>query len=152
VQPQTQLKVNVPKTTNNSSTTTNEQQYNVKTGSETGVPKGKGTGPPVDATPAATAKPACANPNQEATVTNPMSPDYPDSARDLGLGPVIVLVEVTIGPSGALVDATVSQKSGNMAIDQAALRAARQSQYSPKLVNCVPTTGSYIFKADFDPN
>ncbi len=39
-----------------------------------------------------------------------------------------------------------------MAIDQAALRAARQSTYSPKLVNCSPTTGDYIFRADFQPD
>jgi outer membrane biosynthesis protein TonB len=39
-----------------------------------------------------------------------------------------------------------------MAIDQAALRAARQSQYSPKIVNCQPTTGSYIFNAQFNPD
>ncbi|MGA8840791.1 MAG: energy transducer TonB, partial [Candidatus Aquilonibacter sp.] len=141
-----------PKTTNNSSTTSNEQTYNVNKGSENGVPAGTSTGPPTNATPGPTEKPACANPNQEATVTNPMSPDYPDSARDLGLGPVTVLVVVTIGPTGSLVDAKIQQSSNNSAIDQAAIRAARQSQYAPKLVNCAPTSGSYIFRAEFNPD
>jgi TonB family protein len=81
-----------------------------------------------------------------------MSPDYPDSARDLGLGPVTVLVVVTIGPTGSLVDAKIQQSSNNGAIDQAAIRAAKQSQYAPKLVNCAPTTGSYIFRAEFNPD
>ncbi len=39
-----------------------------------------------------------------------------------------------------------------MAIDQAALRAARESTYSPKLVDCSPTTGDYLFRADFQPD
>jgi TonB family protein len=88
----------------------------------------------------------------EATVTNPVQPDYPESARDLGLGAVTVEVEVTVGPSGNLVNANVYKSSSNMAIDQAALRAARQSTYSPKLVDCSPTTGNYLFRADFQPD
>jgi hypothetical protein len=39
-----------------------------------------------------------------------------------------------------------------MAIDQAALRAARESNYSPKLVDCQPTQGDYLFRADFQPD
>lgn len=121
-----------------------------KTGNEGGVPAGQGTAAP--AGPVATPKPACANPNVEATVTNPVQPDYPESARDLGLGPVSVEVEVTVGPSGNLVTASIFKSSNNMSIDQAALRAARQSTYSPKLVNCSPTTGNYLFRADFQPD
>ena len=150
---QPKLKVNIPHTTNNSQTSSTEAQYNVTKGNESGVPAGtsdKGT--PVPGTPAPTAKPACANPNQEATVTNPMQPEYPQSAQDMGLGPVTVLVQVTVGPTGSLVNAAINKSSGNMAIDQAALRAARQSQYAPKLVNCSPTTGDYIFRADFQPD
>ncbi len=157
VKPQTvqpKLKVHVPKTTNNNAVASTEQQYNVTKGSENGVPAGTSTGTPapVPATPAPTPKPACANPNQEATATQVMSPEYPQSALDLGLGPVAVLVQVTIGPTGNLVDASVYKSSGNMAIDRAAVRAARQSQYAPKLVNCQPTTGTYIFHADFTPD
>ena len=56
---------------------------------------------------------------------------------------------VTIGPTGNLINATVTQSANNTAIDQAALRAARESQYAPKIVNCQPTTGTYSFRADF---
>lgn len=101
---------------------------------------------PAVATPAA---PSCADPNADATVTNVATPDYPDSARDLQLGNVSVLVKVTLDARGALVGATIAQSSGNLAVDDAALRAARQSTYAPRIVNCVPSAGSYIFRADF---
>jgi TonB family protein len=151
--PQPKLKLNVVKTTSNKASSSTEAAYNAPAkGSEEGAPAGVGNSPGPPAAPAATAKPACANPNQDATVTQPMSPDYPESAKSLGLGPVTVLVEVSVGPSGNLVDAKVYKSSNNMAIDQAALRAARQSSYAPKLVNCSPTTGDYIFRAEFNPD
>ncbi len=145
------LKVNLVKTTSNAAGSSTESTVSQpKTGSESGVPAGTGTAKP--AAPAATPKPACANPNVEATVTSPVQPDYPESARDLGLGAVSVEVEVTVGPSGNLVGAKVYKSSNNMSIDQSALRAARQSTYSPKLIDCAPTTGDYIFRADFQPD
>jgi protein TonB len=146
------LKVNVVKQTssNKAGASTENTVSQPKTGSQSGVPGGQGTAAPV--APPATQKPACANPNVEATVTNPVQPDYPESARSLGLGAVSVEVEVTVGPSGNLVGTKVYKSSNNMSIDQSALRAARQSTYSPKLINCAPTTGDYIFRADFQPD
>jgi TonB family protein len=85
-------------------------------------------------------------------VIDPMSPSYPDSARDLGLGTVSVFVQVTIDAQGRLVDARIYGSSNNAAIDEAALRAARASRYSPRIVNCVPVEGTYLFHADFAPN
>ncbi len=108
-------------------------------------------GAPVAAEPA-TAAPACAHPNADASVTAVFPPDYPDSARDLGLGPVSVLIAVTIGSDGALLRATIAQSSNNLAIDQAALRSARESTYAPRIANCMPAVGTYLFHADFDPN
>ncbi|MCL5258898.1 MAG: TonB family protein [Firmicutes bacterium] len=63
-----------------------------------------------------------------------------------------MLIAVTIGPSGNLVHAKIDQSSDNMAIDHSALSAARQSTYAPKIVACKPTTGTYLFRATFDPN
>lgn len=144
------LKVNLVHTTSNTAGGSTENTVSQpKTGSESGAPGGTGN---ATSAPAETPKPACANPNVEATVTNPVQPDYPESARDLGLGAVSVEIEVTVGPSGNLVSATVYKSASNMAIDQAALRAARQSTYSPKLINCQPTTGNYLFRADFQPD
>jgi TonB family protein len=118
-----------------------------------GIPGSSGTAPRSDATTdTSTTGPACANPNREASVIDPMVPNYPDSARDLGLGTVSVLVQVTIDAKGRLVDARVYGSSNNAAIDQAALRAARASTYAPRIANCAPVDGTYLFHADFEPN
>jgi TonB family protein len=146
--PQPKLKLNVVKTTSTNSTS-NESRYNVTQGTEHGIPQGQGTAAPVAAPAATPAAPACKTPYQEATASNAVTPDYPDSARELGLGDVTVMVEVTVGPTGALEAASVERSGGNMAIDQAALRAARESTYLPKIVNCAPTSGTYLFRADF---
>jgi TonB family protein len=146
---QPQLKVQPPKATNSGAGPSENKYVPPSKGSESGVPSGGGTGPPG---PPATAKPSCPDPNREATASNIVQPEYPESAKDLGLGTVTVLVEVTIGASGTLEEAKISQSSGNMAIDQSALRAARQSTYTPQLADCVPTTGSYIFHAEFSPD
>jgi TonB family protein len=93
----------------------------------------------------------CAEPNREVTVENAKAAEYPDSARRLGLGPVVVLVEVTVDTTGIVQDLAIYKSSGNAAIDSASLRAARGSTFKPKIVNCVATTGNYIFRVDFRP-
>lgn len=97
-------------------------------------------------------RPACAVANADGRVIRQITPDYPDSARDLNIGPVTVTMKVTIGPSGALEGVALLHSSGNTDIDKAALDAARQSTYAPRRVNCKNVTGSYEFRADFNPN
>jgi TonB family protein len=109
----------------------------------TAVPGDADTAPPTEA-------PACADPNRDAVASNVVSPEYPSS--ESGIGSVAVLVAVTIDAAGGVSDVRVSQSSGNAAIDQAALRAARASSYRPRLVNCVPSAGTYIFRAEFSPD
>ena len=152
--PQPQLKINVVHTTSKSSTSSSQNRYVApKSGTEQGVPQGQGTAAPSQATaPPGTPKPACRNPYQDATVVQQAQADYPESARDLGMGEVTVQVQVTIAPSGALIGTRIFQSGGNMAFDRAAMAAARESSYSPKVVNCEPVTGDYIFKVTFDPN
>lgn len=99
-----------------------------------------------------TPAPRCAHPNQNASIVKAMSPEYPDSARDLGLGPVTVLVNVTVDPSGEPWSVYISKSSGNSNIDAQALLAARGSTYSPKYQNCKAVRASYLFRAEFDPN
>jgi TonB family protein len=152
---QPKLKVNLVHTTSHSASGPSEATHaQPSSGTENGNPQGQGTSSPapVSTAPPGTPKPSCANPNVDATVTNAVQPDYPDSARDLGLGAVTVEVEVTVGLTGNLVSATVYKSSSNMAIDQAALRAARESTYAPKMVDCQPTQGDYLFTADFQPD
>lgn len=155
-QQQVKLKLNVPKTTSKSSSSTSEAKYVAPpVGSEQGVPQGTvASAPPapVSTAPPGTPKPACKTPYQDATVVEQAQAEYPDSARDLGLGEVQVYVTVTVGPTGNLLDAKVTRSANNMSLDNAALAAARQSTYAPKIVDCQPTTGSYNFIVTFDPN
>jgi TonB family protein len=88
--------------------------------------------------------------NGEATVTNAAYPEYPNSASRQ-YGPVTALVRVTIGTNGTVLAASIYTSTGSADLDRAALRAARASTYAPKLVNCRPVTGTYIFRAEFKP-
>lgn len=93
----------------------------------------------------------CATPFQNATALQPASADYPASAARLHASGQAV-VEVTIAPTGELQEAHIVSSANNMALDQAALEAARRTIYSPKTVHCVPTTGVYLFKVTFRAN
>jgi len=82
-----------------------------------GIPGSDGTAPTSDATTGtATTGPSCS---------------------------VSVLVQVTINAQGRLLDAKIYQSSNNAAIDQSALRAARQTTYAPRIANCAPVEPIY---------
>jgi TonB family protein len=58
-------------------------------------------------------------------------------------------VKVTLDSKGNVTDVSVYKSAGAAVLDQAALKAAKQTAYTPEIVDCVPTGGSYIFRADF---
>jgi TonB family protein len=91
---------------------------------------------------------ACAHPNSDALVVTAAPPLLPHGFKVTGY----VTVAVTIAPSGRVVHTAILHSSGNTDIDNAVAAAARQSKYSPKIVNCTPVQGSYVFRADFAPN
>jgi protein TonB len=159
--PEVKLKLNVVKTHNNDASSSTENKYVAPpVGNENGNPNGtEASGPPVPAStpaPAATAaapsptpKPLCANPNEDATIKGTaVEPEYPDMARQMGAVGTTE-VKVTLDAEGSPVEVSVYKSAGNAALDQAALRAAKATQYNAELVNCVKTPGSYIFRADF---
>jgi TonB family protein len=90
---------------------------------------------------------ACAQPNSEAHVVTAAAPEPPHGLKLQGT----VNVVVTIAPSGHVTSASVVHSSGNAAIDGAVVDAARRSTYSPKIVNCTPVQGRYVFHAEFEP-
>ncbi|MGA7569605.1 MAG: TonB family protein [Candidatus Aquilonibacter sp.] len=102
-------------------------------------------------TPMMIADSPCSIPDKDVTIAQAATPGYPDSAKDLGLGYLVVLVEVTVQPDGQVTKALVQQSSQNFAVDQAAVKAARATTYSPKIVGCQAITGIFIFRADFRP-
>jgi TonB family protein len=95
---------------------------------------------------------SCSMADHGAVITNEVEPDYPASARDADVGPATVQVSVTVGPTGNVTQLNVAKSSGNIAIDAAALQAARESTYSPAIKNCQRTSGTYLFYADLQPD
>ncbi len=90
---------------------------------------------------------ACTNRNVEAKAVNPAMPELPHGFKVSG----DVVVAVTLSSSGHVTRTKVTHSSGNAAIDNAVVAAARSSTYSPKLVNCKPVAAQYLFRADFKP-
>lgn len=164
--PVPKLKVNPPKTTSNTHSGPSVSKYVApKLGNENGQPNGNSnTGKPQavvptgkPATPAPTPvpttpptpKPQCAVPNAPAAIKGQaVEPDYPDMARQEGATGT-AQVKVTLSGSGTVQGTSIYKSAGNAALDQAALKAANQTAYTPDIVNCVKTAGSYLFEADF---
>lgn len=61
---------------------------------------------------------------------NCVRPDYPQSALDAGAEGQ-PMVSVDINPDGSVRSVTLTRSSGNSAIDQAAIQAARNSRFQP---------------------
>jgi TonB family protein len=51
-------------------------------------------------------------------------------------------VEIEVGPDGNIISVNLSQSSGDSAFDQAALAAAKQSQFAPATLNGLPVHGT----------
>jgi protein TonB len=159
--PVVKLKLNVVKTTSKDTTSSNENKYvPPPVGNENGNPNGNAaSGPPSQATavaatpapaaPTPTPKPQCANPNEDASIRGQaVEPDYPDIARQQGAVGT-TQVKVTLDATGNPVDVSIYKSSGNAALDQSAMKAARATQYNAETQNCDKIPGSYIFRADF---
>jgi TonB family protein len=99
--------------------------------------------------PSQIAQAACKNPNAPPEALNPVPPELPKSPRLTQ--PVSAVVVVKVGADGKAHGATVYKSSGNSIFDQAVLVAAEKSTYTPRLVNCAPESGVYLFRADFTP-
>jgi len=104
---------------------------------------------PVPAEPTPTPKPQCAIPNADAAIKGQaVEPDYPSISREQGAEGT-VRVKVTLDANGNAVDFSIYKSSGNAALDQSALNAAKATHYTPQVVECEKTAGSYSFDADF---
>lgn len=58
----------------------------------------------------------------------------------------IARVQVEVSPDGKVVAATLVQSSGDPAVDQAALDAARSSTYAPATLNGMPVHGTVVME------
>ncbi len=160
--PQPKLKVEPPKTnSNNAGTTSSEKRYNVTSGSQSGVPSGVASAAPAapaaapakvpvaPPTPPPTPKLSCANPNAEAGMSNKVQPEVPEMAQQQGATGTAE-VEVSLSASGGVLGTSIYKSTGNQALDQAALGAARQSSYYPAKENCNSVPGHYKFVVQFE--
>jgi TonB family protein len=55
------------------------------------------------------------------------------------------VVDVSVSASGTVTGTKVTQSSGDMQFDRAAMKVAQQSAYSPAMRNCRPVAGMYRF-------
>jgi len=114
------------------------------------------TGPPVVShatalqSVAPAASPTDAPPEQivDTEFIRKATPDYPEIAKDENVEGTVT-VRVTIGPDGQVEAAVVAQSSGSTQLDDAALKAARDSVYRAPLLDGHPTTRDYLIVYSF---
>lgn len=75
------------------------------------------------------------------------APVYP-STLPTSLSPLFAMVQIWVGVDGKVARAKVWKTSGYAAADDAAIKAAQATVYAPKMVDCNPTMGVYLFKAE----
>jgi periplasmic protein TonB len=148
----TEAKSNGPKEATNKYTTGNTQ----------GVPQGQGTAAPSTAAPAPPAPPtqppptpkptptpqSCARPNVAATTIRPVEPDTPAMAQQQGISGTVQVV-VSLNAESRVVGTRV-QTSPSAILNNAALTAARQSQFQTEIRDCKPIAADYIFSVEFN--
>ena len=84
-------------------------------------------------------------PPQRVTV---VEPEYPDIARELHAQGT-VLVQVTVDETGRVIDAVVVQSDVIAALEQAALKAARASEFKPAKQRDVPVKARIVIPFRF---
>jgi hypothetical protein len=94
---------------------------------------------------------ASACPTVLAQLVEPVQPNLPADIAQSDAPPFEIDILVTVGPDGSVVATKPWRPSLYLSAVAAAMAAARESTYKPKMVNCKPVTGDYLFRADFTP-
>jgi len=151
--------VHTPRVHSNGNGPTETQYSPPPVGDQNGLPPehGDSTAPSVVATdgptivppPAPTpTRPSCAAPHVDARTTQKADADYPALAQAQGAAGTST-VKVALSASGVVESATIYRTSGNTVLDQAALKAARNSRYAPEIEDCQKVPGQYLFVVEF---
>ncbi|HEV2261123.1 MAG TPA: TonB family protein [Candidatus Rubrimentiphilum sp.] len=92
--------------------------------------------------------------DQPAMVVDQVSPEFPESVREMGVHPLLKTVQIWVylDAKGKVSHTEVKQSSGILDLDSAALFAARISTHQPHIVNCRAIPGRYLFKVTFSGN
>ena len=90
---------------------------------------------------------SCARPNVAPATLRAAAPDTPSMAQQQGISGVVQVV-VSLDTQSRIVGTRV-QSSPSTLLNQAALNAARDSQFRTEIKNCEPVAADYIFTVDF---
>lgn len=93
--------------------------------------------------------PNCRPANVDADVLEQAQPEFPDAARNV-FGTPRAVITVNLSAQGQMTSATISQSTGNRALDQAAFDAARLSTYLPAVKDCKRVPGTYQFTVTYE--
>jgi len=89
----------------------------------------------------------CPEPEQAPTLKHEVAPDGGDLS---GLkGPTAIVALVHVSPGGEPLDVQMFQGSTFSRLNAAVLASAKASTYYPATIDCMPSTGIYLFKAIF---
>ena len=69
----------------------------------------------------------------------------------VSVGHLIAQVDILVLPDGTVKNATIWKSSGYADADAEAIKSALAATYSPKVVDCKPVAGRYLYRADFVP-
>ena len=84
--------------------------------------------------------------------TGLLKADYPkDFSPPEEGGALAATLSVAVGPDGKVEKVSIIKSSGDFSFDMASIRAAKSSFYSPKLVDCKPVEGTFLFKTSLTP-
>lgn len=90
---------------------------------------------------------SCIPPYRDPAITRAVAPVLPADSHIKNGAAVQILV--TLLPDGSVQNAAITRSSGDGGADRAALCAARNSVYTPKIVNCQPVQSLYLFRVTF---
>jgi TonB family protein len=84
---------------------------------------------------------------QDAHVIKAVVPNTEGLSQETLMQPLATEMQVTVASDGSVKGVSISKSSGHLDFDMAAIRAAKQSTYSPKLVDCKAVEGTATFRA-----
>jgi TonB family protein len=86
--------------------------------------------------------------NDDAAIDGTPYWEMPQIAQDMRMSGTSQ-VKIDLAETGDLKAASLFASSGNDVLDDAALRSAKLSRYSPETVNCRRVAGSYLLEVEF---
>jgi TonB family protein len=88
-------------------------------------------------------------PNANAAIAaSPAPPDIVPQARAQGTNGVAI-VRVQLDATGQIINAGVTQSTGNSSLDLVAVSMARGARYTPALHDCKAIAGEFLFSVKF---